>query len=269
MSNKAFTIVVLVNDEEVLQKNLLLSPLLLDGGRNQLILKRDCTSASIAFNSAIEEARNDLILFVHQDIYLPETWFADVNRCLALLKEQSANWGVLGCFGSHKAAFGGLGRVYTRGLGRHGRRIARPEPVQTLDEIVLIVRRSSGLLFDPLLPHFHLYGTDICLAAEEKGLVNYAFQGFCVHNTMQLLTLPPEFYACYRYIRSKWAHRLPIYTSCLKISFLNGDLYRRKILHVGQRMLGLKRLAATRVEDPRSLSSEHDRRAEGAGRWRT
>lgn len=258
MSDDAFTITVSVNNEEVLQKNLLLSPGRLNGGRNQLVIKRDFTSASLAYNSAIEEAENDIVIFVHQDIYLPDTWFADLKRCLEFLEGTGANWGVLGCYGFRKGADGGLGRVYTRGLGRHGRQITRPEPVETLDEIILIIRKSSGLRFDPRLPHFHLYGTDICMTARERGMVNYAFQGYCVHNTNQLLILPNEFYTCYRYTRSKWAHYLPIYTSCMKISFLNGEFYRRRIVEAKQRVFGMRSQAAKRVEDPRVFSNERD-----------
>ena len=121
MRDEAFTIVVSVNNEEVLQKNLLLSPGLLSGGRNQLVIRRHFTSASLSYNSAIDEAEHDIVIFVHQDVYLPDTWFADLKRCLAVLEGMGANWGVLGCYGSRKGAGGGLGRIYTRGLGPHGR----------------------------------------------------------------------------------------------------------------------------------------------------
>jgi hypothetical protein len=257
MKDEAFTIAVSVNSEEVLQKNLLVSPGLLDGGRNQLLVQRDFASASLSYNSAIEQAENDIVIFVHQDLYLPETWFADLRRCLAHLEESDPRWGVLGCYGSRKGAQGGLGRIYTRGLGSHGQKISRPEPIETLDEIVLITRRSSGLRFDPALPHFHLYGPDICMTARQRGLVNYAFQGYCVHNTNQLLTLPKEFYSCYRYIRSKWACYVPIHTSCMKVSFLNEEFYGRRIVDAKQRMFGVKQ-AVQRVDDPRMFSNECD-----------
>jgi hypothetical protein len=256
MSDEAFTIAVAVNNEEVLQQNLLMSPGLLNGGRNQLVIRRHFHSASHAYNSAIEEAEHDIVIFAHQDIYLPETWFGDLKRCLTLLEDTGANWGVLGCFGSTRDAHGGLGRVYTTGLGQLGRQLTRPEPVETLDEAVLIIRKSSGLRFDADLPHFHLYGTDICMAARQKGMVNYAFQGFVVHNTNQLLTLPKEFYACYRYIRRKWAQYLPIYTACMTISRLNGEFYRKRITEAGQRLLGLTGRAEQRVEDPRAFCNE-------------
>ena len=258
MSDDQFTIVACVNNDDVLQKNLLLSPGLLNGGRNQLALKRGFSAASVAYNSAIEEAENDIVIFVHQDVYLPDTWFTDLKRCLVSLEAAGANWGVLGCYGFRKGRDGGLGHVYTRGLGRHGRKITRPEPVETLDEIILILRKSSGLRFDSRLPHFHLYGTDICMTARERGLVSYAFQGYCVHNTNQLLILPKEFYTCYRLIRRKWAHELPIHTSCIKISLLNEQFHVRRLIEAKQRMFGMRSRPAKRVEDPRVFSNQFD-----------
>ena len=152
-----------------------------------------------------------------------------MERALSYLENKRKNWGILGCFGSRKFAEGGLGRVYTTGLGFHGRVLDEPEPVETLDEIILIIKKSSGLRFDIALPHYHLYGADICMSAKEKGMTNYAIQGFCVHNTNQLLILPKEFYDCYRYIKRKWKKYLPIYASCMKITSFNEKLYLKKI----------------------------------------
>jgi hypothetical protein len=94
------------------------------------------------------------------------------------------------------------------------------------------------------------------MAAKSRGMTNYAFQGFCVHNTNQLLILPKEFYECYRYMRSKWVHYLPIHTSCMKISFLNEELYRKRLVEAKQRLLGMRTKAAKRVDDPRTLITQ-------------
>jgi hypothetical protein len=258
VSDSAFTIAAAVNNDDVLRQNLMLSPEMADGARHQLLLLRGFDSASIAYNDALQRAIHDIVVFVHQDMYLPAAWFSELARSLHHLDRIGANWGVLGCYGVRKGTAEGIGRIYTRGLGRHGRRIAHPEEVDTLDEIALVLRRSSGLRFDPALPHFHLYGPDICLTARAKGLVNYAFQGYCVHNTNQLLMLPQEYYACYRYMRRKWAHDLPIYTSCMKISFFNEQVYHRRFYETRLRLTGAASRAAKRVDDPRVFGNECD-----------
>jgi hypothetical protein len=252
MKQDNFTIVAAVNDMEVLQKNLCLSPDIKNGSV-QLITKRNYQAASLAFNEAIEEATNEIIIFVHQDVYFPETWFSGLKKSLSYLEKEKISWGVLGCFGSRPGGAGGIGRVYTNGMGFHGHEIDKPEPVQTLDEIVLVIRKSSGLRFDPTLPHFHMYGTDICMSAKERGMMSYAIPAFCVHNTNQLVNLPKEFYNCYRHVKSRWSKYLPIYTSCITISRFDGELRLRTIREAYKRLLSKSNMPAYRVEDPRSL----------------
>ena len=264
MSNEKFTVAVAVNSQETLTNNLYRSPELLAGG-NQILIKQNYKSASLAYNSALDEAQNDVVIFVHQDIYFPEGWFADLRTSLSYLEREGRNWGVLGSFGSSRMVHGGVGRVYTTGLGLHGNRIDKPEPVDTLDEIVLVLRKSSGLRFDPDFPHFHLYGTDICMSASLQGMTNYAIPGFCVHNTNQLLTLPPEFYDCYSHIKRKWRKYLPIYASCATISLFEADLYVKRIRELTDKLIGNKRLAKRRVDDPRvvleNCGEQHQRQS--------
>ena len=220
----------------------------------QVVIEEGFPSASLAYNRAIDEARNDLIVFVHQDVHLPVSWHADFQRALSYLEQWNIAWGVLGCFGSRKGAEGGLGRVYTTGRGVHGTFLTEPEPVETLDEIILIIRRSSGLRFDPTLPNFHLYGTDICTLARSRGLTNYAFQGYCIHNTKPYVRLPHEFYVCHRHIRRKWRAFLPIYASCAEISLLSPHMQVRRARERLEAMLRSKATkfnAGTRMEDPR------------------
>ncbi len=255
MGQENFTIVVAVNDMDVLQKNLYLSPDIKNDRKIQLIIKRGYRAAALAFNEAIEEARNDIILFVHQDVYFPEDWFVSLKKSLSYFEKEKINWGVLGCFGTREdwRKEEGYGRVYSNGWRIVGREIKKPELVQTLDEIVLVIRKSSGLRFDPTLPHFHLYGTDICMSAREKGMSSYAIPAFCIHNTNQILSLPKEFYDCYRHVKKRWGKYLPIYAPCISISRFDGDLRMRKIRELYAKLRHKETVPTYRVEDPRSL----------------
>ncbi len=177
MEFERFTFVAAVNNMEVLDKNLCLSHAINSNDANQFIIKRNYSTASLAYNEAINEAINEIIIFVHQDIFFPESWLASLKQSLSHLDKENTKWGVIGCFGSKKGGKGGIGQVYTTGMGVHGRNIDKPEPVETLDEIVLVIRKSSGLRFDPSMPHFHLYGTDICMSSREKGIVMLRYSG--------------------------------------------------------------------------------------------
>jgi glycosyltransferase involved in cell wall biosynthesis len=251
-----YTLVAAVNNRKTLESNLLASPALQGSHDHQMIFKEGFASAATAYNSGLDEADNDIVVFLHQDIYLPAHWFDQVELAIRKLDESGSKWGVLGCFGSRQDAHGGLGRVYTNGLGMHGNAIAMPQPVETLDEIVLVLRKSSRLRFDSELPHYHMYGTDICLTARQAGLGSFAIPAFCVHNTHQILELPKEFFECYRYIKRKWSSQLPIAASCMSVTRLDHEMHRKRLSELLARLRRNRRSPIGRVENPRSLLPE-------------
>lgn len=240
------TFVVAVNNREVLEDNFLSSPCLHQPHKYTILFQESFPSAAKAYNDAIEKSPNDLLIFCHQDIYLPEEWLSDVQRALDFLDHHDPVWGVLGCAGitRNKQMWG---QVYSSGLGVIGQAAEHPAPVQTLDEIVLILRKSSGLRFDELLPHFHLYGADICLRASERGMTNYAIPAFCIHNTAQIFTLPAEFYAGCQYIKRVWGDHLPIQTTCARITRFNVPIYIQRLRETYLRYT--RHRGATRASD--------------------
>ena len=249
------TVVAAVNDRKVLESNLLASACLRGHHSHDVMIQEGFSSASRAYNHAIERAANDLIIFVHQDMLLPDSWLTRLESALQYLNLADPQWGVVGCWGASKN--GDLvGHVYSTGWGVLGNRFEQPVPVQTLDEIVLVLRKSSGLRFDDALPHFHFYGTDICMRAACRGLTSYAISAFCIHNTSQLLRLPDEFYDCYHHVRRVWRHHLPIQTTCIKVSKSNAEVYRRRFEDVCLRPLLRRAPAVPRATDPVRLLKE-------------
>lgn len=260
MSTEKITFIAAVNNRTVLERNLLCSPALAPGHQHELLIKEGFSSASLAYNAAIKEASGDLLVFIHQDVYLPANWLPSMLAAIEQLDRLGEPWGVLGCFGVRQQGQGsvGLGRIYSTGWGLQGEPISQPEPVETLDEIVLITRASNGLIFDPSLPNFHLYGTDLCLAASARGLQNFAIPAFCVHNTNQLLELPAEFYDCYAHVKRKWKRQLPIHASCITISRFDADMVKRRLRAAVLRRLKKQGTPALRIDDPRTAISATD-----------
>jgi hypothetical protein len=252
-AGEAITVVVATNSRSVLDGNLLLSPDIAEQRERLILTKEGFLSASLAYNDAMEEAATDLLIFVHQDVYLPTGWFDRVRRSIEAVEACGVRWGVMGCFGSRRGSSGGIGRVFTTGRGFHGQVIDKPAVVETLDEIVLITRKSSGLRFDPELPHFHMYGVDLCLQAREAGLLNYALPAPCVHNTNQLVSLPPEFYACHRYVKRKWRHCLPISASCMPVTHFDWERREKRVRDFVKARLGLTQVPLLRLSDPRTV----------------
>jgi Glycosyltransferase like family len=246
------TFVVAVNNRAVLENNFLASPCLRTPHPHQILIQEGYPSAATAYNAAIDESANDLIVFIHQDVILLEPWLSQLQNALDSLESHDPNWGVLGCGGT---AYDGHGRghLYSSGLGVLGEPFKSPVQIRTLDEIVLILRKSSGLRFDNDLPHFHLYGTDICLRAESAGRKNYVIPAFCVHNTDYGLILPIEFYQSCSHIRQVWKDSLPIQTPCIKITRLKVPIYRRRLLELYLRYLRRNQAGTKRVNDVRKL----------------
>jgi len=252
---KSITFVVAVNNKHVFESNFLASPCLSGAHSHQIIVQEGFSSAATAYNDAIDRSTNDLIVFAHQDMIFPEFWLAELQRALDSLQQTDPEWGVLGCYGETLYDHG-RGYIYSGGLGIMGKPTDHPEPVQTLDEIVLILRKSSGLRFDGDLPHFHFYGADICMAAAARGWKSYAISAFCIHNTQQIFVLPKEFYESYKYMKRRWKNSLPISTTCVTITRSDFRIYQRRLLEVYLRFIRRKEIGAVRVKDGRALLAE-------------
>lgn len=252
--NTPITFVVAVNKRDVLGKNFLASPLVRDPHPHQILLQENFSSAALAYNDAIEKSANDLIVFCHQDMFFPDSWMPQFSAALEYLKSKDPNWGVLGCSGvTAEGRF--VGHMFSQGVGIVGK-FSDPVAVRSLDEIVLVLRKSSGLRFDDKLPHFHLYGTDICLQAERAGMKSYAISAFCVHNTYTNYTLPKEFYECCEYIRRGWKGALPIQTTCIRITSLSFAIHYRMLKDTLRNYIRRERLEVVRGEDGEQVFEE-------------
>lgn len=190
---------------------------------------------------------------VHQDVYLPEGWLMAAQRAVDIVSKTDPDWGVLGCWGI-RASGEGAGFVYD-GAWRNvlGKHFEGGLEVETLDEVVLILRKSGGLRFDTQLAGFHMYGADICLEARRQGRKCYAIAAFCVHNTSQYRMLPLQFWRAYLAMRRKWKAQLPIATSCTEISRWCWPMVRWNVVRAINLATGRDRPPTKRVQDPGRL----------------
>ena len=213
-----------VSDGPTLESNLLRSPCLIDGPPHAVVAVKNCPSAAAGLNLGLERAELELVVCVHQDVFLPAGW----DRCfMQQLQESERRFGSIGVAGVYGVGevlepedsgqplqAERIGWVVDRGrLLRDGPEL--PAKVATLDELLLVVRRDTGLRFDPDLG-FHLYGADICLRARERGLAVVALAALCHHNSRNV-GLPEAFYRSAAVFARKWSHRLPVATPCVII----------------------------------------------------
>jgi hypothetical protein len=204
------------NSDSVLAENLALSPMI--GQGTPLHVERDAPSAAIAYNRALEATDAELVVFAHQDVYLPVGWDSLLRRKLDEIDRVDPAWALAGAYGIGIAGRG-FGPVWTSSLGRIvGEVPLAPVEVQSFDEMLIVLRRSSGLRFDEELPGWHMYGTDIVCRARAAGLHAYAPGLPCIHNDRFKAELGADFEVSYRWMQTRWASMLPLQTPVTKVA---------------------------------------------------
>jgi hypothetical protein len=220
-SSLSLSFVACISDDELLQANLLASPCLGYGSPHEVILIRNARSAAEGLNLGVKRAAGDLIVCVHQDVFLPEGWDEQLIRQIEMAERELGPIGVAGVYGvghvmrrEDALAVRRIGRVDDRGRWLD-EGVPLPASAATLDGLLLVVPRGAPLEFEPELG-FHLYDADICLQAAERGLGVVTLDAPCHHNSRNI-GLPREFRESPEVFARKWQHRLPVATACVVI----------------------------------------------------
>jgi hypothetical protein len=176
-----FSVVTCVGNDDLFRDALQSSLPAAHGGRVELIAIDNSDnrySAPQALNLGAARAAGDVLVFLHQDVRLPPSWFAQLSSQTRAVEESYGSWGVLGVFGVTP-----WGRMVGHIDDPHGYRRwgGLPCRVQSLDEVCLVVRRDSDLRFDEGLGGFHFYGADLCLQARERGVGCYVIDACLEH----------------------------------------------------------------------------------------
>lgn len=215
---KTICFIVASNDDNCLNKNLLSSPIFKYIDKNNIVIARNFKSAGAAYNYGIRNSKQEIMVFVHQDVYLPFSWIDGVYNAVQYLDRQHPDWALLAPIGITK--FNQMfGAVWSTSLGRVvGDAPSTPKPVVSFDELMVIMRRKCDLMFDENLPHFHLYGTDIVQTAISAGFSAWVADINTVHNDKGHEFLDSNYIKSYNYCARKWASKLPIQTTVMKLS---------------------------------------------------
>lgn len=187
------SIVCVYNDKRVLECCLLGS--LKNQTANHELLALDNTkgqfkSAAEALNYGGRLAKGKYIMFVHQDVDLcSNTWLEEAEKIL----ESISGLGIAGVAGM--SGNGNTNRERGRNIIKHGKpatfwswgtAIQKPEPVQTLDECLIIIPKSifDILQFDQkICDNWHIYAVDYCLSVQKIGFGVYAIPMFIYHRS--------------------------------------------------------------------------------------
>ena len=203
--------VVCCDDTDQLESNLRRSPCLDPGTPHELIVLRDQASAAEGYHAGWEQATGELVVFVHQDTYLPRGWDSQLIEQFEAAERRYGPIGVAGAFGC--AVDGGaptpLGRIITR---QQTLDLPTPLPASAtgVDDALLVMRRDSPLRFDPTLG-FHLCGVDLALQAHQQQLAVAVLDLPCVHNSL-CRHLTPAFHKSRIRLLEKWPDVRPLHT---------------------------------------------------------
>lgn len=220
-------------------------------------------SASAAYARAMDSATADVLVFAHCDVYLPAGWFAKLAWEVERLDSMDPNWAVAGV-SSLTASGEQVGQMFDTSLepifaatrGIYGKALANPVPIVSTDELAIIVRRRAGVSFDPALPEFHLYGTDIILEAERQGKLSYGLDLPLIHNAKAQFRFGRDYVRAYKYMVRKWRARLPVPTTC---GLLTANPIALPLRQARMRYMALRRRSSfntQRLPDPQAKAKE-------------
>ena len=242
-------VVVACNDDEILESNLMRSPMIALGGI-PVHVERGAASAGIAYNRGLSATSAELVVFAHQDVYLPLGWETLLHARIAELQQSDPDWALLGSYGVDDTG-AHYGPVWSSSIGSIIGRISPvPIAVQSFDEHLFVMRRSAGFAFDENLPGFHLYGTDIVQMVRKSGRGAYVMPLPLIHNDRFKGQLGNDYLEAFRYMQRKWKDVLPLVSPVAKISWHGLQLARSRWRNMRSRV-SRREIAAPTECDPR------------------
>lgn len=233
---RSIGVVAAVNDDGILADNLERSPIF--SVQVPFCPMRGYASAGKAYNTGLDACDAEIVVFVHQDVYLPFPWRQQLLDGIQAIEAVDSRWAVVGVYGVNGNSEH-IGHCWSTGLNRVlGAPFGIPKRVVSIDELVIILRKSSGLRFDVDLPGFHLYGTDIVQSALSNGLGAYVIDAPVIHNSRPVRNLRGAYSSAYAYMKAKWKEVLPIPTTVVPLTKYGMPLLRHKLrallMHAGR-----------------------------------
>jgi GT2 family glycosyltransferase len=187
------------NNKDVLD-NYLLRSIEVQTARHELILidnrGHQYPSAAKALNQGSRKTNSEFIMFIHQDIYLPNPyWLKEAEDYLKAIPDL----GVAGVAGM--IAGGHSNKERGRNIIKHGKSletwawgnpIVKPETVQTVDECLFIIPKKifdEHPLDEETCAYWDFYAVDYCLSIRESiGLNTYVLPLMVHHGSVGHIT---------------------------------------------------------------------------------
>ncbi|MCR5869261.1 MULTISPECIES: bifunctional 2-polyprenyl-6-hydroxyphenol methylase/3-demethylubiquinol 3-O-methyltransferase UbiG [Aquincola] len=214
-----FSVIVPVNRIWQAELNIARSPGLIEAAAQLILVEAD--SAAEAYAKGAAQARHPWRVLAHQDVYFPRGTGYALSLQLGALEEAGLAGAPVGFVGLSQAADGSRSHS---GVVVDRRHLLRNPPTQsgiTIDELAVCLHAKSKLAIDPHLG-WHLWGTDLCLQAEERvgQPIAQILDVPVFHNSVGDYDVPPAFHESARVLLAKYPHRASVVT-------LMGELVRK------------------------------------------
>jgi len=157
-------------------------------------------NAAQGLNHGLDRLDAEWIVCVHQDVVFPRGFWKRLGAALAQLAPDVALAGLVGCERS------GRYRGHIVDPNGHCYWPSLPHDVAALDEVLIAVRRSSGLRFCEDVPGFHCYGADLCFEAAARGLRVVAIDAPLLH--LSTGKVDASYDRAAAWLLAKWGPRL-------------------------------------------------------------
>jgi len=147
--------------------------------------KRNAYDAYSGLNCLISHARGKYVVLCHQDVALIRDQREKLEACLSELDAVDPDWALAGNAGSvspNPGNFGELAVVLTDLDGSAWDMKGLPLRAHSLDENFIVMKNSARLGFSRDLRGYHMYGLDLCLQAEARGLTAYVIDFHLLHD---------------------------------------------------------------------------------------
>jgi hypothetical protein len=146
---------------------------------------RNTHDAYSGLNCLISHARGRYVVLCHQDVALIRDKREKLEACLSELEAVDPNWALAGNAGSVSPKLGNIGElavVLTDIDGTVRDMDGLPLRAHSLDENFIVMKNSARLAFSEDLRGYHMYGLDLCLQAEVRGLTAYVMNFHLLHD---------------------------------------------------------------------------------------
>lgn len=216
------TFIVATHNQETFDRNIGTSQIYIEN-KYEFIIQKGYTNIRKAYNDAIGKVITPYVCFLHHDIWMPPEFETQLIYSLEEVNRQCLNHGVLGSAGAkyHEGQTLYLGSLF---WANHiwGHLNLAPfkqfAMVDTLDELMLIMKTEDCGKFDETIPYNHFYGAEQCLKLTTKGKKNFALPLFCQHDSSPSNRPEQEneeLLKCAKIFSDRYPYLLPFSTTCM------------------------------------------------------